>query len=37
VLGIERFGSSTPAKTAIEQHGFTEGNVVVRGRALMQG
>jgi transketolase len=37
VLGIDRFGHSTPAKTVFEQHGFTEGNVVVRGKALMRG
>ena len=35
VVGIDRFGASAPAKTLLEQYGFTVDNVVARARALL--
>jgi transketolase len=35
VLGLDRFGASAPGTTVLEHLGFTDENVVVRARALL--
>jgi transketolase len=36
VIGLERFGASAPGKVALEKLGFSVGNIVSRGKALVE-
>jgi len=36
VLGLDRFGASAPGTTVLEKLGFTDENIAVRARALLQ-